>query len=171
MEIRALREADERSAFSCGDDQLDRFFRSYAGQNQFRHHLGVSYVAVEDARMLGYATVAPAHLEVDRLPASQRKKLPHYPIPVLRLARLAVDQSAQGQGIGRQLLKFVLKLAMGMDEKFGCAGVVVDAKPDATAFYEAFGFVALDAHEGLSEARPRPALLFLAIRLIRESAG
>ncbi len=171
MEIRALRETDKRSEFSCGDEQLDRFFRAFAGQNQFRHHLGVTYVAADGERILGYATIAPGHLEIEGLPASLRKKLPHYPLPVLRLARLAVDRSAQAQGLGSQLLRFVLQLSLGMDEKFGCAGVVVDAKPDALEFYGKFGFIALDALEGRSDARPRPTPLFLAIRAIREAAG
>ncbi len=41
MEIRALRTSDDRSAFQSGDEALDRFFHRYAGQNQFRHYLGV----------------------------------------------------------------------------------------------------------------------------------
>src|SRR5262244_3674674 len=99
MEIRALRPSDDRSQFASGDADLDRFFRSYAGQNQFRHHIGTTYVAVDEGRLLGYATVAPGHIEIDRLPASVARKLPAYPLPVLRLARLAVDVSVQGGGI------------------------------------------------------------------------
>lgn len=171
MEIRALRENDQRSDFRSGNDYLDRFFREFAGQNQFRHHLGVTYIAAEATRILGYATVSPGHLEVEALPAVARKKLPHYPIPVLRLARLAVDESAQGRGLGRQLLRFVLQLALGMNEKFGCAGVLVDAKSEAVDFYRGFGFIMLDAIQGLSDARPRPQAMFLAIRAIREAAG
>ena len=171
MEIRALREDDQRSDFRSGNDYLDRFFREFAGQNQFRHHLGVTYIAADATRILGYATVSPGHLEVEGLPAVARKKLPHYPIPVLRLARLAVEESAQGRGLGSQLLRFVLQLALGMDEKFGCAGVVVDAKPEAVDFYRGFGFIMLDAIEGLSDARPRSQAMFLAIRAIGEAAG
>ena len=100
MEIRALREHDDRSVFRSGDSDLDRFFHQFAGQNQFRHHLGVTYVAVEDQRVLGFATVAAAHVEIDGLPIGARKRLPRYPLPVLRLARLGVDQPAQGQGLG-----------------------------------------------------------------------
>jgi GNAT superfamily N-acetyltransferase len=112
MEIRALRPSDDRSAFASGDPDLDRFLLRFAGQNQFRHHLGVTYVATEEDRILGVATVAPGHVEIDELPASRRRKLPRYPLPVLRLARLAVDGSAQGQGVGSALLRFVLRLAL-----------------------------------------------------------
>jgi len=170
MEIRALREADERSAFRSGDPDLDRFFLRFAAQNQFRHYVGVTYVAVEDARILGFATVAPGHVEIEGLPAAARKALPRYPLPVLRLARLAVDQSAQGQGLGGQLLRFVLELATRMAADFGCIGVVVDAKRGAVDFYAKHGFLALDAVHGQSDARPRPTAMFLAMRAIREAS-
>ncbi len=55
MEIRALRESDSRSVFSSGDPDLDRFFLKYAGQIQFRHHIGATYVAAEGERMAGRA--------------------------------------------------------------------------------------------------------------------
>lgn len=171
MEIRALREDDDRSVFRSGDPDLDRFFQQFAGQNQFRHHLGVTYVAVEDRRVLGFATVAAAHVEIDGLPTGARKKLPRYPLPVLRLARLGVDQPAQGQGLGVQLLRFVLQLALGMADDYGCVGVIVDAKPDAVAFYAKYGFVAVDAVEGRSDARPAPTPMFLSIRAVKGALG
>jgi GNAT superfamily N-acetyltransferase len=168
MEIRGLRESDDRSQFPSGDPDLDRFFHRFAGQNQFKHYVGVTYVAVEGRRILGFATVAPAHVEIDGLPAAARKRLPRYPLPVLRLARLAVAQSAQGLGLGAQLLRFVFQLTLRMAEDYGCVGVVVDAKRGAIDFYEKYGFVRLDATEGRSDARPEPTPMFLATRAIRE---
>ena len=171
MEIRALLGGDDRSRFQSGDPDLDRFFHRFAGQNQFKHYLGVTYVAVDGDAILGFATLAPGHVEIDDLPASARKKLPRYPLPVLRLARLAVDQSARGQGLGRQLLGFVCRLALRMASDYGCVGVVVDAKPDAVDFYQRYGFLSVDALEGRSDARPAPIPMFLAIRSIREALG
>src|SRR3954471_17090878 len=139
MEIRSLREADDRLRFESGDPDLDRYFRIFAGQNQFRHHIGVTYVSVESGRILGFATIAAGHIEIEELPVSARRKLPRYPLPILRLARLPVDESAQRQGIGAQLLRFVLKLAIRMSNDFGCAGVMVDAKRDAVDFYAKYG--------------------------------
>jgi hypothetical protein len=78
MEIRALRENDDRTQFPSGDPDLDRFFHKFAGQNQFKHYVGVTYVAVEERCILGFATIAPGHLEIDGLPAAARKKLPRY---------------------------------------------------------------------------------------------
>ena len=171
MEIRALREDDDRSPFRSSDADLDRFVQLFAGQNQFRHHLGVTYVAVVDRRVLGFATVAAAHIEIDGLPAAARKKLPRYPLPVLRLARLGVDRPAQGQGLGVQLLRFVLQLALGMADTYGCVGVIVDAKTDAVAFYAKYGFIRVDAVEGRSDARPAPTPMFLSIRAITSALG
>lgn len=171
IEIRALRESDDRSQFHSGDSDLDRFFHKFAGQNQFRHYVGVTYVAVEDRRILGFATLAPGHVEIEGLPAPVRKKLPRYPLPVLRLARLAVDESARAQGLGTQLLGFVLKLAVRMANDYGCLGVVVDAKPGAVDFYARYGFIPVDAIEGQSDARPQPTLMFLAMRAIKGGGG
>lgn len=171
MEIRALRDGDDRSAFRSGDLDLDRFFHNFAGQNQFRHHLGVTYVAVDDRRLLGFATVAPGHVEIEELPAATRKKFPRYPLPVLRLARLGVDQSAQRQGLGAQLLGFVLQLAARMANDYGCIGVIVDAKPDAVGFYRKYGFVPVEALEGQSDVRPAQTPMFLSTRAIKRAIG
>ncbi len=99
-----------------------------------------------------------------------RRKLPRYPLPVLRLARLAVDRSTQGQGLGLQLLRFVLRLALRMASDHGCVGVIVDAKRGAEAFYAKYGFVAVEALEGQSDSRPVPTPMFLSIRAISNAA-
>ena len=167
MEIRLLQDSDDRSSFRSGDADLDRFLQRYAGQNQFRHHIGSTYVATEQGRVLGYATVAPGQVEIERLPAAARRKLPAYPLPILRLARLAVDVSVRGQGLGRELLRFVFRLAIRLAAEYGCVGVLVDAKPDAVDFYSRLGFVAVDVIEGESGARPAPVAMFLSISEIK----
>ena len=166
LEVRALLERDDRSTFRSGDPDLDRFFQQFAGQNQFKPHLGVSYVAVDDGRILGFATVAAAHLEIENLPDGLRRKLPDHPLPVLRLARLAIDQSAQGQGLGIQLLRFVLGLKLEMANDYGCVGIVVDAKLGAVPFYAQYGVISIDVLAGLSDARPAPIAMFLSIRAV-----
>jgi GNAT superfamily N-acetyltransferase len=171
IEIRALRPSDDRAPFRSGDPDLDRFFQQFAGQNQFRHYVGVTYVAADEGTIVGFATVAAADVEIDALPAAVHGKLPRYPLPVLRLARLAVDQSAQGQGVGLELLRFVLRLALRMAGDYGCVGVVVDAKPDAVPFYTKYGFTPVELLEGQSDARPAPTPMFLPIRVIREAVG
>jgi len=171
MEIRRLRETDDRSVFRSGDVELDRFFARYAGQNQFRHHVGVTYVAIEGQDIRGYATVAPGNVESEHLPAAARRRAPRYPLPVLRLARLAAAESAQGTGVGSALLRHVLILALRMAGEYGCVGVLVDAKPGAVEFYERFGFSTLEATEGRLETRPSPTPMFLPLELIARAAA
>jgi len=166
IEVRLLGETDDRSSFQSGDEQLDFFFRRYAGQNQFRHHLGTTYVAVENATIRGFATVTVGHVEIEELPPSLRKKLPDYPLPILRLARLAVDRNAQGMGVGEHLMRTVFSVAIELRAKLGCVGVVVDAKPGAENYYSRYGFVALEAAEGMLEERPTPKPMFLSVTTI-----
>jgi GNAT superfamily N-acetyltransferase len=171
MEIRALRPSDDRSAFRSGDEALDRFFHRYAGQNQFRHYLGVTHVAVDGSRVLGFATVAPRHILIEDLPERARKKLPSYPLPVLGLARLAVDESARSLGLGSRLLRYVLELAARMADELGCTGVVVDAKPGAVDFYAKYGFTPFDQVEGQSDARPHATAMWLPIQAIKQASA
>ena len=171
IELRKLRPNDDRSTFQPGDEALDRFFREYAGQNQFRRHLGATYVALDGGRVLGFATIAPGQIEVEAMPPAMRKGLPLYPIPILRLARLAVDRSSQSRGLGEQLLCLVCALASKMAGEYGCAGVVVDAKSEAVGFYARCGFVPFEAIEGQAGARPRPATMFLPMRAIQAATG
>lgn len=164
--VRPLGPSDDRSAFRSGNIDLDRFFQRYAGQNQFRHHIGTTWVAVRDGRILGFATVSAAHLEVGELPVALHRKLPAYPLPVLRLARLAVAEEAKGQGVGRVLLRAVFTLAWRMAEEFGCVGVVVDAKAEAVGFYQSLGFSALAHSKGGLGDRPEPTAMFLELGAI-----
>jgi predicted GNAT family N-acyltransferase len=169
IEVRLLRESDDRASFHSGDDQLDLFLRRYAGQNQFRHHIGVTYRAVEAGEIRGFVTVAAGHIEIEQLPAALRKKLPNYPLPIVRLARLAVDIGAQGTGVGENLMHAVFLAAIEMRGKLGCVGVVVDAKLHAQAYYSRFGFVALEGIEGILEQRPAPTPMFLPLSDIAQA--
>ena len=164
--VRKLRPDDDRSSFDSGDPDLDRFFIRFAGQNQFKHYVGTTYVADDGRLILGFATVSAAQIEIRDLPPAKQGRLPRYPLPVLRLARLAVDSKAQGRGVGLTLLKAVFVLARAMASDFGCIGVVVDAKPKAVAFYERYGFTALDVVQGQLGDRPEPTPMFLEIGAI-----
>ena len=166
IEVRLLKQTDDRSGFCSGDPDLDRFFIRYAGQNQFRHHIGTTYVAVENDTIKGFATVSASTIEVDELSSARKNRLPQYPLPVLRLARLAVSESERNRGIGLTLLRSVFHLACEMGEKIGCIGVVVDAKPDAVDFYTRFGFEKLEVLQGTLADRPEPLSMFIPLSAI-----
>ena len=169
VEIRPLRPEDDRSAFSCGQPDLDRFFHHYAGQNQFKLHLAVTYVAVAADRLLGFSTVTVGSLERSSLPSERmRRRLPAYPLPILRLARLGVDRNAQGLGVGSALLRHVLALALDQRDSLGRVGVVTDAKPEAIPFYERYGFEPLEGvREGALHGDSKS--MFLPLSAVEEA--
>ena len=166
ISIRTLKKSDDRSGFSCGEIELDYFFQKYVGQNQFKHYIGVTYVATDEETILGFATVSVGNLMRDDLPLKSQKKLPMYPLPVLKLSRVGVDTRFQNQGIGKELMGTVFKLAFEQKERFGCVGVVVDAKESAIEFYRKLGFIELEVKKGTTQTYPMPTTMFLSMSLI-----
>ncbi len=72
------------------------------------------------------------------------KNIPRYPVPAMRIGRLAVDRSAQGEGLGGQLLRHALERALELSRDVGMCIVLVDALDEnAKRFYEKFGFLSL----------------------------
>ncbi|UJS26498.1 GNAT family N-acetyltransferase [Thiothrix winogradskyi] len=169
VQVRRLESHDDRSHFCSGDIELDRFFQRFAGQNQFRHYVGSSYIAECAAQIAGFATVSSGEITAEQLANVVRKRLPDYPLPILRIARLAVDQHFQHQGIGKLLLKAMLELALQLRDQVGCVGVVVDAKPTAVAFYTKLGFEPLVCVGGELGSRPEPLPMFLPIQVIAKA--
>jgi len=169
--VRSLRESDDRSRFRSGHIDLDLFFLRYAGQNQFKLHIGTTYVAVDDrGAIAGFATVASCSIEVVHVPKKLARRLPSYPIPALRLARMAVAEGQQRAGIGSLLMKAVFVLAHGQARRAGCAFVVVDAKPGAETYYQRWGFEALPTEAGELAAKPTPRAMFLELGAIPKTA-
>lgn len=163
VEIRLLRPDDRRDSFASGDVELDRFFHKFAGQNQFRLHIGSTYVAIGADEIVGFVTLSATSITIDDLPEASRKRLPNYPLPCLRLARLAVAQSARGQSIGKSLLRATFAIAHEMADRTGCVTVVVDAKENAIGFYEKYGFEPFEIITGRLADRPSPVPMFLPL--------
>jgi len=160
-----LQKSDSREKFESNNADLDYFFKRYAGQNQFKHYIGITYIATDEKTIFGYMTIAMGSIEAKKLP---KKQLPeHYPLPILRLGRLAVDIHFQGKGIGSQLLRHALLLALHQKKTVGCVGVVVDAKMESIAFYQKLGFEVIEQlEEGEIRSHPPPQPMFLPIKSI-----
>ena len=161
--VRRLLPGDDTSSFRCGNAEYDVFLERYAGRNQDRLFVGTTYVALDGTRVLGYVTVAVGQVDREALPGESRDGMPRYPLPVLRLARLAVDQQHQGCGLGRRLAAHALLIALQVRASAGCVGVVVDALPERVGFYAELGFLPLDLSSGSSPIRPQPIAMFLPL--------
>lgn len=128
-------------SFDCGSDALNRFLRRHALNNQ-RNQSARTYVALRgETRVVGYYTLAAACAEFDSVPPRLAKGLARDPVPLTLLARLAVDLTEQGAGIGTGLLKDGLKRYLQAQAIIAARALVVQAKDErAGAFYRHFGF-------------------------------
>jgi predicted N-acetyltransferase YhbS len=169
IQIRALERSDVREWFECGEPALDVFIRQYAGQNQWRHHIAVTYVAVEDSTraVVGFVTVAAAILDSARAGNAGVSTGGFSQVPALRIARLAVDRRFHGLGLGDELMRFAMQIAVIQADLSGCVGVIVDAKPSAVEYYDRFGFRALVTLRGGLAVRPRQSMLYLGLGKIK----
>jgi predicted N-acetyltransferase YhbS len=121
---------------------LNEYLHRYALQNQVRN-TGRTYVATRGRRIVGYYTLVYGSVEWEDAPDKIKKGLAKYPVPILLLARLGVDLTEKGRGIGKGLLKDALLRAVNAADIAGLRAVAVQAKDDnAKAFYEYFGFIA-----------------------------
>jgi GNAT superfamily N-acetyltransferase len=162
--IERLTKAHVRAGFRCGKPSLDEFLQALVSQYEKRN-LGRTYVAMraEEKRVYGYYTLASGSLPFQNLPQKAARKLPKHPVPVVLLARLAVDQTVQGCGLGEALLVHALEQCLQLAEKLGIHGIEVDAiDGSAAAFYAKYGFTPL---------LDQPLHLYLPVATIRTASG
>lgn len=134
-----------RDAFDCGDKALNEFIHRHARQN---HEKGgaKTYLAVSDqnAQILGYYSLSPASIAYERAPEVIKRGLARHDVPVFRLSRLAVDSSAQGHGLGGQLLLAAGRRCLLVAAQAGGVALLIDAKNERAAqWYSSYGAMPL----------------------------
>ena len=130
----------DAGTFDCGNAALNEWLRRYAWQNQ-RANAAKTFVVCLGRKIIGYYSLAVGAVDHAAAPARIRKGLARHPIPVMVLARLAVDINHQGKKIGRGLLKDALLRTLQAADIAGIRAIFVHAKDEkASAFYERFGF-------------------------------
>jgi len=135
-----------REAFDCGIPELNEFLRRYARQS---HESGgaKTFAAISNApgnAVLGFYSLSPASVIYARTPEVIRRGLARYEVPVFRLSRLAVDRSAQGMGMGGQLLLAAGRRCLLAAAEVGGVALLIDAKDErGAAWYESLGAVPL----------------------------
>ena len=129
--VEPLSPAHERDKFACGELSLDHFLRSLAGQYA-RKRIGRTFVALRggSSQVVGYYTLASGAIPVETLPPRAARKLPRHPVPVVLLARLAVDASERGRGLGRHLLGDALRRCLQLADRLGVNAVEVGRCPE-----------------------------------------
>lgn len=133
----------DRTSFDCGEPSLNAYLRELAGQH-LRDGIATTHVLVDDqarSRIIGFHTLAAAQVALEELPAADRRRLPRYPVPAARLARLAVSSDERGRGLGASLLQDAVQRCVAVRSDLGVRVLVVDAlNHKAAAFYRLYGF-------------------------------
>lgn len=134
------------SAFDSGNDELNAWLQRHAVAAQQRDSAR-TFVLTKQDRVVGYFGLTMGSVLRQDAPAKLVRGLPAYPVGMVLLARLAVDRTEQGSGLGGALLAEALRKAVAAGDAAAARLVVVDAiDENAARFYERFGFVRAPEH-------------------------
>lgn len=160
--IRKLERTHLVEDFDCGYEDLNRYISRFALNNQSAGS-AQTYVAIAGNTVVGYYSLAVGAVAHAQAPPRMAKGLARHPVPVMLLARLAVDGEVKGQGLGAALLHDALARTLQAADIAGIRAVIVHAKDDAARrFYEHFDF----------DPSPTDAYhLYLLIKDLRKAAG
>jgi GNAT superfamily N-acetyltransferase len=126
--------------FDCGKPALDDWLKRFAVTNQ-QNDAARTYVMHRAGKVVGYYSLSAGSVRREESPVRVAKGLARHPIGVILLARLAVDRSEHGTGLGKKLLVDALSRAVTAAESIGARAILVHAIDDeAGAFYKKFGF-------------------------------
>lgn len=126
--------------FGCGETSLDEWLRRRALANQLSGASRTFVVADQDARVYGYYAMAAGAVSHQEATSGVRRNMPD-PVPVMVLARLAIDHRAQGIKLGAAMLQNAVNRAVVVSQNAGVRALLVHALNDrAKQFYEHYGF-------------------------------
>lgn len=140
--LEALGRQHDRSKFSCGQAELDDWFRHRASQDE-RRNIARVFVAVDSEQgVIGFYSLSSFRLAFDEVPEEIARKLPRYDgVPAALIGRLARDVRMHGKGVGELLVADAIRRILGAAQSLAVFAIVVDAKDEnAAMFYERFGF-------------------------------
>lgn len=133
------------SDFDCGNENLNSFLKNYASQNE-KKNISSTYLFVRsndnnESLVIGYYAISTGELGLNSLSLKEKKKLPRYPVPIIRIVRLAIDLKFQKRGLGKQLLFAALLKTYELSREVGIYAVIVDAiDEEARSFYLKYNF-------------------------------
>ena len=161
--VEKLTDEHQVKRFKCGQHSLDHFLRAYALINQ-RADSSQTYVVHRNRVVLGFHSLLFGSVGLLDAPTEVVRGMPHhYPIPVMILARWAVDKREQGNGIGKALLKDAFERTASASDIGGLRALLVDAIDDRMAtYYQSMGFLPCPVG---------PRKLMLPIQDLRASFG
>ena len=161
-------EKHDRTAFSCGIEQVDNYFRKTANKLAKADNIRLYVMEGSEGQVMGFYSLNAHSLDYQNLPAKYARSRPsHGTIPAAYISMIARDRRHSGQGIGSLLLADALKRIVRAADQVGIAVVILDVldcgNPERVArrkaLYEGFGFQSLPSQE---------LRLFLPVATIRQ---
>jgi GNAT superfamily N-acetyltransferase len=135
-----LRGKHDVERFASGEASLDLWLHRHARHAEAAGSAR-TFVTNSEGRVVGYYALTVGEVQAADATARLLKGQPAgRSVPVLVLARIAVDEEHQGRGVGRSLLQDALLRCAGVAESVGVRAVIAHAQPGAGAFYDHFGF-------------------------------
>jgi GNAT superfamily N-acetyltransferase len=158
--IEKLTQAHSLAAFECSNATLDGWLKRFAWTNQ-KAETAKTYVAHRGGRVVGYHALAAGSVLKDEAPERIAQGIANHPVAVILLARLAVDKSEHGKGLGKALLRDALARISQAADLVGVRAVLVHAINDsARDFY---------LHHGFQPSPVDPMALMMLMKDLRAS--
>lgn len=158
--IEKLTQSHSLAGFECSNATLDTWLKRFAWTNQ-RAETAKTYVAHRGDRVVGYHALAAGSVRKHEAPERIGQGIPNHPVGVIVLARLAVDRSEQGKGLGKALLRDALARISQAADLVGVRAVLVHAINDpARQFY---------LHHGFQPSPVDPMALMMLMKDLRAS--
>ncbi len=127
--VHKLSIADGVESFDCGHVALNEFLQRFALVNQ-RSNSSQTYASCNAGQVAGFYSLAVGSVEPSNSAPRVIKGIPRHPVPVMILARLAIDQRYQRQGLGKALLKNALLRTVQAADIAGIRALLVHAKDE-----------------------------------------
>lgn len=160
--VRKLAPTDQVAEFDCGQPALNQYLQRFALTNQ-KAQAAQTYVCTVQGQVVGFYSLTVGSVAPSLSPARVVKGLARHPVPVMILARLAVDRAHQQRGLGRALLKDALLRTLQAADIAGIRCLLVHAKDDAARLW----YQSWDFEPGPAD----PYQLFLLLKDIRLALG
>ena len=141
LSLQRLADEHDVEQFRCGNDELDHWFHVHAHNSDRMDSARVFVLAEDDGPIIGYFALSMTAVVKDQAPKKLVRGLPPHPVGAVLIARVAVAEGRQGEGLGGLLLAHAVLGSARAGDAAAARLVVVDAIDDpAAAFYDRFGF-------------------------------
>lgn len=126
--------------FDSGSAPIDSWLKNHAFGAMASRTAKV-FVVCKDNVVVAYFALAASRLRKEELPNNAQQGLSNHPVPTVLLARMGVDRSLQGQGIGTALVANAVSRSLAATENIAAFALIANAKPQSQSFYKRLGFL------------------------------